>query len=57
LFIGEIPVTRKDGMDLLWTFYGNRPNVTANGIAPSPQYVFIERILKRVDFNALNLPA
>lgn len=55
--VGEISVPQKDGMDLLWTFYGNRPNATANGIAPTPQYVFIERIFKRANFNLLNLPA
>lgn len=56
IMVGEIEVEQKDGMDLLWAYYGATPDAQANVITQTPKSVYVERIFKRVNFNALNLP-
>ena len=51
--VGDITVSAKDGMDLLWAYYADEPG--DNIIAKRPKYAYVERVFYRADFNVLGL--
>jgi hypothetical protein len=53
----EIIVTTKDGLDLLWPFYGDAVDGVANSLVKQPVAAYVERVWRRGDFNTLALPA
>lgn len=51
----SITVAAKDGMDLLWPYYEDDIDGTANQLIKKPTAAFVERIFYRGDFAALGL--
>ena len=49
--VGDITVGTKDGMDLLWAFYTDKPGTKLN--LKVPKFAYVERIFYRDDFNKL----
>lgn len=53
--VGGITVASKDGMDLLWAYYGDAKDDTAKQLIKTPIAAYVERIWYRGDFAALGI--
>lgn len=53
----EITVASKDGLDLLWPFYGEKVDEDAKALIKQPVAAYVERVWPRGDFSALSLPS
>lgn len=51
----EITVTAKDGLDLLWPYYGEK--IEGDELVKQPRQANVERVWYRGDFSALALPS
>lgn len=51
----EITVTSKDGLDLLWPFYGEK--IDDDRLVKQPFAAYVERVWYRGDFSTLSLPS
>ena len=51
--VGDITVKYKDGWDFLWVQYQDETN--AGSAVKKPQYVYVDRIYDRTDFNDLQI--
>jgi len=54
---GDITGVAKDGHDLLWVYYLPAKDATAKELVKRPAAVIIDRVFRRGDLNALNLPS
>lgn len=52
-----ITVDAKDGMDLLWAFYGEVNDDDAKALVKQPLSAYVERVWERGDFSTLSLPS
>lgn len=53
--VGDITVPSKDGLDLLWPFYGDK--IDDDELVKQPLQANVERVWYRGDFSALALPS
>lgn len=53
--VGSITVPSKDGLDLLWAFYEDESDSTANSLIKKPRAAYVERVFYRDDFNVLGI--
>lgn len=54
--VGDITDIDKDGLDLMWVYYGAAKDAAAKELVRRPIAVYIERVFERADLNDLNLP-
>lgn len=53
--VGEMTIPSKDGMDLLWVFYGVDEDSSAKQLVQKPFAAYVERVFYRADLNALGI--
>lgn len=53
----DILIPEKDGLDLLWAYYGDEKDDDAKAIVKQPKSAYVERVWERGTFDELNLPS
>jgi hypothetical protein len=53
----EITVSSKDGLDLLWPWYGTIKDDDAKALVANPRAAYVERVWYRANLNSLSLPS